>query len=143
MRTIFSIMGIGFLIFFGICQSVEAGTVRFPVEVSIDAGAVYLIDTEICVINLKTTPVNISFKYYHNNGSKGGCPIPDSITIQGNDTWTFPVGGCFAVAIPMPPFHLVGIGEITAPSKSVSVYWRIYDLSGANDLLMDHGKESP
>jgi hypothetical protein len=143
MRTMFSIVGIGFLIFFGICQSVEAGTAKFPVEVSIDASANYLIDTEIFVINLKSTPVNISFGYYNNEGLKGSCPIPASFTIQGNDTWTFPVGGCFAVAIPMTPFHLVGIGEITAPARSVSVYWRIYDVSRDNDLLMDHGKESP
>ncbi len=134
------------LVFFLIClvYSADAGTVKFPVEVSIDSSARYLTDTEMFVINLKTTPVTITFAYYNNGGVKGTCsPIPPSITIQGNDTWTMRVGGCFAVAIPMSPFNLVGIGEITAPSRSVSVYWRLYDVSGSKDALLDHGKELP
>ena len=121
----------------------RSAVVRFPVEVSINASAHYLIDTEICIINLKNAPVTITFGYYNSDGAKGSCPIPATITINPNDTWTHRVGGCFAVAIPMNAFHLVGIGEISAPTKSVGVYWRIYDVSGNQDLLLDHGKESP
>jgi hypothetical protein len=122
----------------------SAETVKFPVEVSIDMHATYLTDTEICVINLKTTPVKVLFGYYNNSGAKASCaPIPPSITIQGNDTWTMRVGGCFAVANPMPALNLVGIGKISAPTDSVSVYWRIYDLSDGKNVLLDHGKESP
>jgi hypothetical protein len=113
------------------------------VEVSIDTGAHYLTNTEIFVINLKSTPVNVSFRYYNNSGVLGSCPIPATITIPGNDTWTLSVGGCFAVAIPMPAVNLVGIGRIIAPMDSVSVYWRIYDVSGEKPVLMDHGKEAP
>ena len=139
-------LGILFMAVLGLmCLGASTRTVavRFPVEVSINTNARYLVNTEIHVINLKSTPVTISFGYYNNDGAKGSCPIPASITMNGNDTWTHSVGGCFAVAIPMPAFHLIGIGEITAPTKSVSVYWRIYDVSGDQDLLLDHGKESP
>lgn len=136
---------VGVILFslFLIGGAAEAASVRFPVEVSINASARYLTDTEIFVINLKSTPVTISFGYYNNSGVKGSCPIPPTTTIPGNDTWTFRVGGCFAVAIPMPAFDLVGIGEISAPSKSISVYWRIYDVLETPYVLMDHGKESP
>jgi hypothetical protein len=120
-----------------------AASVRFPFEMSIDSNAHYLIDTEIFVINLKNTPVSISFGLYSHDGVKGSCPIPPSITIKANGAWSFRVGGCFAVAIPMPPVDVVGIGEISASSKSVSVYWRIYDVSETPYVLLDHGKESP
>jgi hypothetical protein len=133
------VAGLGLLSLGAVTRTVS---VRFPVEVSINTNARYLVDTEICVINLKSTPVTVSFTYYNNDGAKGSCPIPASIEIKGNDTWTHRVGGCFAVAIPMPAFHLTGIGEISAPTKSVGVYWRIYDVSGEQDLLLDNGKES-
>ncbi len=142
-RMALFLLGMGFIV---ICSGygAEAGTVKFPVEVSINSSAHYLTDTEMFVMNLKSTPVTITFDYYSNNGVKTTCsPIPPSITIQGNESWTLRVGGCFAVALPMPPVSLVGIGEITAPSKSVNVYWRIYNVSGEQDLLLDHGKESP
>ncbi|RPJ10974.1 MAG: hypothetical protein EHM36_02380 [Deltaproteobacteria bacterium] len=132
------------LFFVCLSFSAEAGTAKFPVEVSIESSARYLKDTEVFIINLKSTPVTVGFAYYGNDGVKATCsPIPPSITIGGNDTWTLRVGGCFAVAIPMPPLNLVTIGEITSPPRSVSVYWRIYDVSGEKDVLMDHGKELP
>jgi hypothetical protein len=136
-------MGLVFFLLLGIGVTAEAASAKFPVEVSFAAGSQTLIDTEIYVINLKNTQVKISFSYYGNNGTKGNCPIPPSITIEANDTWSFRVGGCFAASASAPPFTLLGIGEISTASKSVGVYWRIYDVSGDKDLLLDHGKESP
>lgn len=140
-RFILLFMGCFFILHFA--SPLEAGTVRFPVEVRISTGAEYLVDTEIFVINLKNNPVTFSFKYYNHLGERGSCPYPESITLEGNQTWSFSLGGCFAVAIPMPAFNWIGFGEITAPSKRISVYWRIYDVSGKENILLDHGKETP
>jgi hypothetical protein len=136
-------IGLVLFLFLGIGVTAEAASARFPVEVSLAAGSQTLIDTEIYVINLKNTEVAISFAYYGNDGTKGSCPIPPSIKIKAYDTWSFRVGGCFAASVSAPAFTLLGIGEISAASKSVSVYWRIYDVTGGKDLLLDHGKESP
>ena len=131
------------LFFFSAVISAEAGASRFPVEVKWDAAGHFLSNTEIFIINLKTTPVDISFVFVSKDGVKLNCGVmPSPVTIEGNHTRTLSPSGCFAIAIGVP-LDFVGFGQITAPSKSVSIYWRIYDERVSPPELIDHGKEAP
>lgn len=121
----------------------EAGTSRFPIEVKWDAAAHGLASTDILIVNLKTTPVYISFAFYSEDGTKLGCTVmPSTITVPANGTQHLSPAGCFAIALGSA-LDFEGIGQINAPSNSVSIYWRIYDERVSPHELIDHGKEVP
>ncbi len=118
----------------------RATSVRFPVEVNWDKQAVSHARTEILIVNLKSTDVSVSFAFYSHDGIKLACTVmPSPITVNGNSTYMIGPSGCFAIALGAA-LDFNGFAEISAPSKSVNIFWRIY---GENDELIDHGKESP
>ena len=120
----------------------EAGTARFPVEVKWDASGRGLVETDIYLVNLKGTPVNVSLTLYKNDGTKTGCGVMGTITVPANGTRHISPSGCFAIAMGIP-LDFEGIGQINASSNSIAIYWRIYDVTASPPELIDHGKELP
>jgi hypothetical protein len=120
----------------------EAGTSRFPVQVQWDASGRGLVNTDIYLVNLKGTPVNVSLTLYEDDGTKTGCGVMGTITIPANGTHHISPSGCFAIAMGIP-LDFEGIGQINASSNSIGIYWRIYDQRATPYELIDHGKEVP
>jgi len=120
----------------------EAGTARFPAAVKWDASGRGLVNTDIYLVNLKGTPVNVSLTLYEEDGTKTGCAVMGTITIPGNGTRHISPSGCFAIAIGFP-LDFEGAGQINASSNTIAVYWRIYDVTVSPPELIDHGKELP
>ncbi len=121
----------------------EAGTARFPVQVKWDTLARSLASTDILIVNLKTVPIAITFAFYNEDGTHLGCSVmPSTLTVPANGTRFISPSGCFAIAIGAA-LDFEGIGQINAPSNSVSVFWRIYDDRVSPPELIDHGKEVP
>jgi hypothetical protein len=121
----------------------EAGTARFPVQIKWDASARGLVTTDIFILNLKNTPVDVYFAFYNEDGVKVNCSVMTwPITIPSNSTQHISPSGCFAIALGYP-LDFEGIGLISASSNSISIYWRIYDQRVTPYELIDHGKEIP
>jgi len=120
----------------------EAGTARFPAEVKWDALGHGQVNTDIYLVNLKGTPVDVSLTLYGNDGSKSSCSVMPTITIPANGTQHISPSGCFAIALGFP-LDFEGIGQINTSSNTISIYWRIYDVTVSPPELIDHGKELP
>jgi hypothetical protein len=120
----------------------EAGTARFPAQVKWNASGHGQVNTDIYLVNLKGTPVNVSLTLYEDDGTKTGCAIMGTITIPANGTHHISPSGCFAIAMGIP-LDFEGIGQINASSNTIAIYWRIYDVTVSPPELIDHGKELP
>jgi hypothetical protein len=132
--TLFLILSTGIL--------AEAGTARFPVVVKWDASARVLAYSNIYIVNLKGTPVDIDLDLYKEDGTLIGCsPYPPTITIPANGTKRLDPSGCFAITLGVP-LTLSGSGKITSSSNGIAIYWRIYDQTVTPTLILD-GREIP
>ncbi len=114
---------IGVILFslFLINGTAGAASVRFPVEVSINASARYLTDTEIFVINLRSTPVTISFGYYNNGGIKGSCPIPPRRRLRVMTPGPSGSGGVLPLLSRCRPLIWLALGRFRRP-QSLSAF---------------------
>ncbi len=121
----------------------EAATARFPVVVKWDTSGHSQVSTDIFLLNLTSSPVNVDLDLYTKDGTKLTCGVMPVVTIPANGTRHISPSGCFAIAIGVA-LDFEGIGLIRkAPLNAISIYWRIYDETVIPHELIDHGKETP
>jgi hypothetical protein len=120
----------------------EAGTARFPVAVkwnTLGQGQVY---TDIYIVNLKDTSVDVNLDLYSKDGALSSCGVMPTVTIPANGTKHINPSGCFAIELGVS-LDFDGIGQIIASSNNIGIYWRIYNQTTLPLELIDHGKEIP
>jgi hypothetical protein len=121
----------------------EAATVKFPVVVKWDTSGHMQVSTDILLLNLTSAPVTVDLDLFTKDGTKLTCGVMAPLTIPANGTRHISPAGCFAIAMGVA-LDFEGIGLIKkAPADSLSIYWRIYDVTVSPHELIDHGKESP